>query len=118
MAVAGSDSGVDAFALGEAKCFCGAVDVFFHGAGEGADGGPGDGFGDFDDGIEVAGAGDGEAGFDDIDAEAFQLLGDLNLLNRVELASGHLFAVAEGGVKNVKSFAHGRTVWWKGCAKK
>ena len=31
----------------------------------------------------------------------FQLLGDLNLLHRIELTAGHLLAIAQCGVKDI-----------------
>ena len=43
---------------------------------------PADGAGDRLDGLEVPVAGDREAGLDEVDAEARQLLGDLELLGR------------------------------------
>jgi len=53
-----------------------AVDVAFVGAGEAADDWPLDLGGDRLDGVEVARRGGGEACFDDVDAEALQLVGD------------------------------------------
>ena len=51
-------------------------------------------------GLEVALAGDGEPGLDDVDPEAGELLGDLHLLADVEADPGGLLAVAEGGVED------------------
>ena len=56
--------------------------------------------GDGLDGLEVALAGDREAGLDDVDAEAGQLLGDLELLALVERDAWRLLAVAQGRVED------------------
>ena len=49
---------------------------------------------------------DRESRLDDVHAEAFQQLGDLDLFDRVQLAAGNLLAVAERGVENVQSLTH------------
>ena len=59
-----------------------AIDVGGVGAGQAADDGPVDLAGDRLDRLEVAGRGDREAGLDDVDAEARELVGDLELLGR------------------------------------
>ena len=106
MVVAGTDAGVDALVAGILEGFDGNIDVLLYGAGEGADGGPRHGFGYLNDGVEIAWAGDGESGFDDIHTKALQLLGHLDFFYRVELATGHLFTVAEGGVEDIKFIVH------------
>ena len=106
VAVAGSDAGVNAFALGKLQCLGCAVDVFLHGTGQRTNGGPCYGFRNLDNGIEITGRRNGEAGFDYIHAECFKLLGHLNFLNGIELTPRHLFAIAQGGVEYVKSVAH------------
>src|ERR1700754_2796467 len=80
---------------------CCGFDIFFHCAGEAAYGCVPDDLRDFLYRIEVSGTGDGETGFDDIDAKGFQLKGQLDLFPCVELATGYLFSVAEGGIKDV-----------------
>jgi hypothetical protein len=52
------------------------------------------------DGLEVAGRGDREARLDDVDAQARELVGDLELLGRVERDAGRLLAVAQRGVED------------------
>ena len=51
-------------------------------------------------GLEVAGRGDREAGLDDVDAQARELLGDLELLGRVERDARRLLAVAQRRVED------------------
>ena len=78
----------------------GAVDVLVVAAGQAADRGAADGFGDPAHRFEVAGRGDGKAGFDDVDAQIDQRLGDLELFVEVHAAAGRLLAVAERGVED------------------
>ena len=82
------------------------VDILAYGARERADRRLGDGLRNFEHGVEVSGAGDRESRLDDVHAEAFQQLGDLDLFDRVQLAAGNLLAVAERGVENVQSLTH------------
>ena len=56
--------------------------------------------GDRLDRLEVAGRGDREAGLDDVDAEPGELLGDLELLGRVQRDAGRLLAVAQRRVED------------------
>ena len=70
------------------------------------------GLGDRLDRLEVALAGDREARLDHVDAEARQLLGDLELLADVERDPGRLLAVAQGGVEDLDVLAHGCSFWW------
>ncbi len=53
---------------------------------------------------------DGEAGFDDVDAEIDQGLGDLELFAEVHAAAGGLLAVAERGVEDDDASGHGSGV--------
>ncbi len=69
-------------------------------AGQAADRRAADRAGDLADRLEVAGRGDREAGFDDVDAQIDQRLRDLQLLVEVHAAAGRLLAVAERGVEN------------------
>ena len=106
MAVAGAYAGMDTFVLGILQRFGSHIDVFFHGAGQGANGGPCHSLTNFYHTVEITGRGYGESCLYHIYPQLFQLLGHLNFLNRVELTSGHLLAIAQGSVENVKSFAH------------
>ena len=56
-------------------------------------------FGDLVHGFKIAGAGDREAGLDDVHTQAFQLQGEANFFGCVKFATGHLLAVAQGRVK-------------------
>ena len=76
-----------------------ATSISLYGARERADRRLGDGLRNFEHGVEVSGAGDRESRLDDVHAEAFQQLGDLDLFDRVQLAAGNLLAVAERGVE-------------------
>ena len=55
--------------------------------------------GDGADGFGVAFGGDGEAGFEDVDAEGGDLVGHAELFVVVHGAAGGLLAVAQGGVE-------------------
>jgi len=58
-------------------------------------------------GVCVARRGDREAGLDHVDAQAGELLGDLDLLLRVQGDAGRLLAVPQGGVEDVDAVAVG-----------
>ena len=62
--------------------------------------GPCDLAGDRLHGLEVARRGDREAGLDDVDAQARELVRDLELLGRVQRDARRLLAVAQGGVED------------------
>jgi hypothetical protein len=79
--------------------FAGGVDVARHAAGQAADDRAFDLAGDGADGGEIAVADDGKAGLDDIDAQAGQLAGDLELFAQVHGSAGALLAVAQGRVE-------------------
>jgi hypothetical protein len=51
-------------------------------------------------GVEVAWAGEGKTGLDDVHPQAGQLLGDRQLLLQVEAGARRLLAVAQGGVED------------------
>ena len=106
MEIARADARVDAFAAGMLKGLGGHVDVFLHAAGEGADDGPGDGLGDLHHRLEIAGAGDGEAGLDHVHAERLEGFGYFDLFDRIELTAGYLLAVAQGSVEDVEFVIH------------
>ncbi len=59
-----------------------------------------DAVGDGSNPIEVTGGGDREAGFDNVDVQPRELLGDLQLLLGVQRDAGRLLAVAQGGVED------------------
>ena len=100
-----ADAGVDAAAFhwDALKRFVCYINVFFHSPCEGADDGSCGRFADFYYRLEVARTRYWEARLDDVNAEEFQLLSHLNLFHGVELAAGHLLAVAEGGVEDIDS---------------
>ena len=80
--------------------FPGAVDVGVVAAGQAADGRAANVRGDLANGFEIAGRGDGEAGFDDVDAQIDQRLGELHFFVDVHARAGRLLAVAERGVED------------------
>ena len=106
VALAGADARVYAFVFGILQCLGGHVDVLLHGPGQGTDGGPRHGLGDFHYGVEVAGTRNGESRLYDVHAQLLQRLGHLYLLHGVQLATGHLLAVAQRGVENKQSVTH------------
>ena len=79
----------------------GGIDVGLVGSGQAADDRPLDLARDRLDGLEVAGRGDREAGLDHVDAQARELLGDLDLLLGVQRDAGRLLAVAQRRVEDV-----------------
>ena len=70
------------------------------GARQAGDDRPAHGLGDRLDRLEVAVGRDREPGLDDVDAEARELLGDLELLGDVERDAGRLLAVSQGRVED------------------
>ncbi len=92
---------MDPRALGVLDRVPGGVDVGLVRAGEAADHGPFDLAGDRLDRLEVAGRGDREAGLDHVDAEARELLCDLDLLLRVQRDAGRLLAVSQRRVEDL-----------------
>ena len=118
--VRGRDERVDPRARRVLDRAPGGVDVRLVGARQPADHRALDVAGDLLDRLEVAGRGDREARLDHVDAEPCELLGDLDLLLRVERDPGRLLAVAQRGVEDldailnavlgnrlVADFAHG-----------
>ena len=91
---------MDAGPLGVAEGVPAAVDVGHLGARQRRDDRPPDRAGDGLHRLEVALAGHREAGLDVVDPEPGQLLGDLELLGRVEGDARRLLAVAQGGVED------------------
>ena len=118
----GRDEGVDARTLRPLQRFGRPRDVAVVGARQRADGGFADGLGDRAHRFEIAIAGRRKAGLDHVDAQAFQLPGDTELLFACHRSAGRLFAVAQGGVENDELVGHGvqplasvgsRTQHWK-----
>ena len=106
MIVRGAYSRMDSLEAGKMKGISRYINIFFDGAGQGAQSRFGHNLGDFHDGLEVTGAGDGESALDDVHLHIFKLLCELDLLNGVQLTSGNLFSVPESRVKNVKFLVH------------
>ena len=100
---------VDALVPGQSQGIGGDVDVFFHGAGQRTNRRGRNGLRNLEYGVEVSGAGNREPRFDDVHAEAFQQLGDFDLLGGVQLAARHLLAITERGVENKQFLAHNMT---------
>ena len=81
--------------LGDLQSFPSPVDVFLVTASQSADGGAADVFGDSLHRFKVTRRGDRETGFDDVDAQIDQSLGNLQLLVQVHACARRLFAVAK-----------------------
>ena len=94
------DERVDARARRVAYRPVGGVHVADMNAREPGDHGALDLAGDRLDGLEVARRGDREAGLDDVDAQPRELVGDLELLGRVQRDARRLLAVSQGGVED------------------
>ena len=104
---ADADAGVDAGAGAVLERVGADVDVLLDRAGQAADNGlVAHDLGDLLDGLEVAGARDGETGLDDVNAQTEELTGDDQLLLGVHGRAGALFAVAQGGVEDVDLASH------------
>ncbi|MNP18995.1 hypothetical protein D3C76_1115030 [compost metagenome] len=97
---AGGDERMDARGIGAHQCLGGAVDVGIHRPRQAAHGAVPDAVGDGLDRLEVAGAGDGEAGLDHVHPHAFQRLGDAQLLFLGHGGARALLAVAQGGIED------------------
>src|SRR5689334_883843 len=95
---------MDPRVLGVAHGLPRAVDVLQARAGQRGDDRPPHRPGDRFDRVEVALAGDGEPGFDDVDPEACELLRDLELLGHVQRDAGRLLAIAQGRVEDAYPF--------------
>ena len=101
---------VDPVALGVAHRLPRPVHVLERGPGEPRDDRAAHGLGDRLDGFEVTVAGDREAGLDDVDPEARELVGDLELLADVQRDAGRLLAVPEGRVED-QDLVHRSSFW-------
>ena len=101
--VAGGDEGVDAAVGGGGHSLGAGFDVAPGSAGQAADHraiGGADAGGDALHGVEIAAAGEGETGLDDVHPQTGQLLGDRQLFLQVETGAGRLLAVAQRGVED------------------
>jgi hypothetical protein len=103
---AGGDEGVDARAFGVLQALGGALHVQGAAAGQCGHLRPGELAADGIDGLEIAFAGDGEAGFQDVDSQLDQFPGHFQLFGHCHAATRRLFAVAQGGIENVYAVAH------------
>ena len=104
--IRGGDEGVDPRFGCRLYGLPGGIDVTRVGACKAGDGRPVGGpdlAGDPPHGFEVVRAGRRESGLDDIDPEAGELTGDLQLLRAGEAGAGRLLAVAQGGVEDQDS---------------
>ena len=103
-----AQAGVDAGTAGALEGLGSRVDILLNGAGETAYHGVVAGkLADLLNGDEVARAGNGETGLDDVDLQAQQLLCDEQLLLGVHGSAGRLLTVAQGGIKNCNLSSHG-----------
>ena len=91
--------------MGVAQRFGAAVDVFLRGAGEAGDRGVFHPPRHFADAFEIADAGDREAGFDNVDAQMIEQIGDFELLLEGHRGARRLLAVAQGRVENQNALA-------------
>ncbi len=95
------DEHVDARLVGVAHGFPRPVDVLEPGTREAGDDGTVHGLGDRLDGLEVTVGRDREPGLDDVDAQARELVRDLELLGDVERDAGRLLAVPQRRVEDL-----------------
>ena len=103
MDVAGGNKGMDAPLSSGRHRISAGLDVASSGPSQAANHRPfcrANGFGNALHGIEIASACKGEAGFNDVDAKAGQLLGDRQLLLQVQAGARRLLAIAQGGVED------------------
>ena len=101
MDVARRDEHVEVRPLGDRDRLDGPLRVAVAAAGERGDRDPAARLlGDPPDRLEVAGRGGREAGLDDVDLEAGELAGDLELLGGGQAGAGRLLAVAQGRVED------------------
>ena len=101
-----ADTRMDTFVLGKSQGVGRHVDILLHGAGQRTDRRFGNGFGNFQHGIEIPGAGDRETGLDHVHTEVFEQFGYLDFFGGVQLTAGDLLTIAERGVENVQFLTH------------
>ena len=82
------------------------INVFFYCASKSANGRPGNGFRNFYYRVEIARARYRKARLNDVDTEGFELLSYLYFFYCVELAAGHLFAIAQCCVEDIDVIFH------------
>ena len=100
MRVGHADPGMDPLMFGQRQRVGGYVDVFLYGASQRADRGIRNRLRNFAHRIEVARTRNRETCFQDIYAQFFQGAGYFYLFNRIQLATGNLFSVAQRRVEN------------------
>ena len=100
VAIAGTDASMDSLVLGILQCLGSAINILLHCTSQRTDGWPCNRLGNLHHRIEVARAWNREARLNDINAQLLQRLSHLNLLNRVQLTSWNLLAIAKGCVEN------------------
>ena len=99
--VAGGDEDVEAGALSILEGLPRRVDIGLLRAVERRDRAAAHVLGHEPDALDLAGRGDREPGLDDVDAEALELAGDLQLLLRVQADAGRLLAITQRGVEDL-----------------
>ena len=103
MKIGCSDTGMNTFAFGILKRFGGDFDILLHPTCKRTNGWPGHRFRDFHHRFKIARARHRKTCLDHIHAKLLKGFGYLNFFYCIQLASGHLFAVAQSSVKNKKS---------------
>ncbi len=106
MDVAGCDEGVDSRPLGLLDRFPSPLDVVGPDPAETADRGSADLGGDLLHRGEVAGGGDREPGLDHVDAEAGELVRDLQLLGARQRRARRLLTIPQRGIEDRDSIGH------------
>ena len=106
MRVRHADARMYPLVLGQSQRVGRHVDIVLHGPRQRADRRPGNGLRYLPDRIEVAGARHGKAGLDDIHAQRLKRPSHFHFFDRIELAAGNLFPVAQRRVENVQFLAH------------
>ena len=104
--VAGTDSRMDALALGILQCLRRTIYIFLHGAGQSAYRRPGYSFGYFHHAVEISRTGNRESCLYDIHPKRLQLLCHLNFLHGIQLATWNLFSIPKRRIKDKKSVIH------------
>ncbi len=107
--VGGGDEDVEVRPLGDPDRLDGPLRIAVAAASQGGDRDALRLAGDPLDRLEVAGRGGREAGLDDVDLEADELAGDLELLGGGQPGAGRLLPVAEGRVEDADASPAGRT---------
>ena len=106
MVVAGTNTRMDSFALGVFQRVGSNVDIFLNGTRQRTNSRPSDSLRNLNHRVEVTRTRNWKSCLNHIHPQQLQLLGNLNFLNRIQLATWHLFAVAKCCVKNKQSVIH------------